>query len=223
MMGLKTPNMIAFGTMIAPNFILTNRNVVEDHAVIAVRMASGDIRSARPTLHVVAFDRRRSQTWVNNPSSYANFPNLGVNPQARVHSDAEALPGNSGGAVVDEVGRLVGILAAGGGGMSEVIPNSHLSALLKSSRDEASVGHAELFFRQGKAISDCADLLYVAGPIARNLPADLLQALETACLVSENRMLFDLAGQKFGQWWMIAKSKMFLLKSLGSTLTARTV
>ena len=29
----------------------------EDHAVIAVRMASGDIRSARPILHVVAFDR----------------------------------------------------------------------------------------------------------------------------------------------------------------------
>ena len=99
--------------------------------------------------------------------------------------------------------------------MSEVIPNSHLSALLKSSRDEASVGHAELFFRQGKAISDCADLLYVAGPIARDLSADLLQALETACLVSENRMLFDLAGQKFGQWWMIAKSKMFFRKSLG--------
>jgi len=55
--GLKTPNMIASGTMIAPNFILTNHHVVEDHAVIAVRMASGDIRSARPILHVVAFDR----------------------------------------------------------------------------------------------------------------------------------------------------------------------
>ena len=82
-----------------------------------------------------------------------------------MHSDAEALPGNSGGAVVDEVGRLVGILAASGGGMSEVIPNSHLSALLKSSRDEAGVGHAELFFRQGKAIRDCADLLYIAGLI----------------------------------------------------------
>ena len=51
--GIKTPNMIASGTMIAANFILTNRHVVEDHAVIAVRTASGDIRSARPIPHDV--------------------------------------------------------------------------------------------------------------------------------------------------------------------------
>ena len=254
--GIKTPNMIASGTMIAPNFILTNRHVVEDHAVITVRTASGDIKSARPIphdvpvdlvilrlegiakklsleeliskeltpdlatgtaqiLHVVAFDKGRSQTLAYNPSSYANFPNLGANPRARIHSDAEALPGNSGGAVVDEAGRLVGILAAGGGDMSEIIPIFYLSALLKSSRDEAGIDHAEAFFAQGKAIRDCADLLYDAGPIMRNPSVDLVQALEAACLASENRMLFDQAGQKFGQWWMFAKSKTFLRKSLG--------
>ena len=258
--GIKTPNMIASGTMIAANFILTNRHVVEDHAVIAVRTASGDIRSARPIPHdvpvdlvilrlegtvkrlsleeliskeliskeltpnlatgtaqilrVVAFDKERGQTCVYNPSSYTNFPNLRANPRARVHSDAEALPGNSGGAVVDEAGRLVGILAAGGDDMSEIIPISHLLALLQSIRNGAGMDHTDAFFAQGKAIRNCADLLYDSGPITRDPSVDLVQALEAACLASENRMLFDQAGQKFGQWWMFAKSKTFLRKSL---------
>lgn len=99
--------------------------------------------------------------------------------------------------------------------MSEIIPIFYLSALLKSSRDEAGIDHAEAFFAQGKAIRDCADLLYDAGPIMRNPSVDLVQALEAACLASENKMLFDQAGQKFGQWWMFAKSKTFLRKSLG--------
>ena len=249
--GIKTPNMIASGTMIAPHLILTNRHVVEDHALIVVRTTSGDIRRARPVPHdvpvdlvilrledaaekqgipetltldmatgtkqilrVVAFDQGRNQTRAYNPSSYAIFPNLGVNPQARIHSDAKALPGNSGGAVVDEAGKLVGILAAGDGDISEIIPISHLPALLKSSSNEAGMDHAEAFFAQGKAIRDCADLLYDARLVVREPSADLQQTFEAACLAAKNKMLFDQAGQKYGQWWMFAKSEMFLLKSL---------
>jgi hypothetical protein len=249
--GIKTPNMIASGTMIAPHLILTNRHVVEDHDLIMVRTTSGDIMRARPVPHdvpvdlvilrledaeetkvvpkaltldmatgtkqilrVVAFDQGRHQTRAYDPSSYAVFPNLGVNPRARIHSDAKALPGNSGGAVVDEAGKLVGILAAGDGDISEIIPISHLPALLKSSSDEAGRNHAEAFFTQGKAIRDCADLLYDARLVVREPSADLLQTLEVACLAARNKMLFDQAGQKYGQWWMFAKSEMFLLKSL---------
>ena len=250
--GIKTPSMIASGTMIAPHLILTNRHVVEDHDLIMVRTTSGDIMRARPVPHdvpvdlvilrledaeetkvmpkaltlnmatgtkqilrVVAFDQGRHQTRAYDPSSYAVFPNLGVNPRARIHSDAKALPGNSGGAVVDEAGKLVGILAAGDGDISEIIPISHLPALLKSSSNEAGRDHAEAFFAQGKAIRDCADLLYDARLVVREPSADLLQTLEVACLAARNKMLFDQAGQKYGQWWMFAKSEMFLLKSLG--------
>ncbi|MDB9890021.1 serine protease [Alphaproteobacteria bacterium] len=249
--GIKTPSMVASGTMIAPHLILTNRHVVEDHDLIIVRTTSGDIMRARPVphdvpvdlvilqledaeetnvipealtldmatgtkqnLHVVAFDQGRNQTRAYAPSSYAVFPNLGVNPRARIHSDAKALPGNSGGAVVDKAGKLVGILAAGDGNISEIIPISHLPALLKSSSNEAGTNHAEAFFAQGKAIRDCADLLYDARLIVREPSADLLQTLEVACLTAKNKMLFDQAGQKYGQWWMFAKSEMFLLKSL---------
>ena len=249
--GIKTPSMIASGTMIAPHLILTNRHVVEDHDLIMVRTTSGDIMRARPIPHdvpvdlvilrledaeetkaipealtldmatgtkqilrVVAFDQGRHQTRAYGPSSYAVFPNLGVNPRARIHSDAKALPGNSGGAVVDEAGKLVGILAAGDGDISEIIPISHLPALLKSSSNEAGRDHAKSFFAQGKAIRDCADLLYDARLVVREPSADLLQTLEVACLAARNKMLFDQAGQKYGQWWMFAKSEMFLLKSL---------
>ena len=249
--GIKTPSMIASGTMIAPHLILTNRHVVEDHDLIMVRTTSGDIMRARPVPHdvpvdlvilqledaeetkrmpkaltldmatgtkqilrVVAFDQGRKQTRAYDPSSYAVFPNLGVNSRARIHSDAKALPGNSGGAVVDEAGKLVGILAAGDGDISEIIPISHLPALLKSSNNEAGMDHAEAFFAQGKAIRDCADLLYDARLVVREPSADLLQTLEVACLAARNKMLFDQAGQKYGQWWMFAKSEMFLLKSL---------
>ena len=249
--GIKTPNMIASGTMIAPNLILTNRHVVEDHDLIMVRTTSGDIMRARPVPHdvpvdlvilrledaeetkvmpnaltldmatgtkqilrVVAFDQGRHQTRAYDPSSYAVFPNLGANPRARIHSDAKALPGNSGGAVVNEAGKLFGILAAGDGDISEIIPISHLPALLKSSSNEAGRDHAETFFAQGKAIRDCADLLYDARLVVREPSADLQQTLEVACLAAKNKMLFDQAGQKYGQWWMFAKSEMFLLKSL---------
>ena len=39
-------------------------------------------------------------------------------------------------------------------------------------------------------------------------------ALKTDCLTSGNKMLFDQAGQKFGEWWMFQLSEMFLRESL---------
>ena len=54
--GIKTPSMIASGTMIAPHLILTNRHVVEDHDLIMVRTTTGDIMRARPVPHDVPVD-----------------------------------------------------------------------------------------------------------------------------------------------------------------------
>ena len=49
--GIKTPNMIASGTMIADGFVVTNRHVAEDHARIMTRDIKGRIRSAAPLAH----------------------------------------------------------------------------------------------------------------------------------------------------------------------------
>ena len=54
--GIKTPNMIASGTMIADGFIVTNRHVAEDHAQVMTRDIKGRIRSATPLAHNFAAD-----------------------------------------------------------------------------------------------------------------------------------------------------------------------
>ena len=54
--GIKTPNMIASGTMIADGFVVTNRHVAEDHARIMTRDIKGRIRSATPLAHNFAAD-----------------------------------------------------------------------------------------------------------------------------------------------------------------------
>ena len=48
---------------------------------------------------------------IYKPGEFAHYPDTAALPQARIHTDARALPGNSGGAVVDEHGRLLGVLA----------------------------------------------------------------------------------------------------------------
>ena len=48
-------------------------------------------------------------------------------PRARLHHSAYSQPGNSGGALVDETGALVGIVASGGEGRFEAIPVSELA------------------------------------------------------------------------------------------------
>ena len=49
--GIKTPNMIASGTMIADGFIVTNRHVAEDHARLMTRDSKGRIQAATPLAH----------------------------------------------------------------------------------------------------------------------------------------------------------------------------
>ena len=94
-------------------------NIQVDLAILArnsknivpnVTKGFSDARSQ--TLYVVAFDQGRNASRVYKPSSFAYYPNLKKYPLARIHSNAKALPGNSGGAVVGQQ-LLVGILASG--------------------------------------------------------------------------------------------------------------
>ena len=163
--GIKTPNMIASGTMIADGFIVTNRHVAEDHAQVMTRDIKGRIRSATPLahnfaadlvilrmetadgvpdnapavadgkpqeLHVVAFDQGRNGPRVYAAGDFAIYPATDASSRARIHTNARALPGNSGGAVVDSDGRLVGILASGDGKISELVPAAHIASVLQS-------------------------------------------------------------------------------------------
>ena len=49
--GIKTPMMIASGTIIDKNFIVTNRHVVEDYPQVIIKFNDGRIKKAYPIPH----------------------------------------------------------------------------------------------------------------------------------------------------------------------------
>ena len=121
-----------------------------------------------------------------------------------------ALPGNSGGAVVDSDGRLVGILASGDGKISELVPAAHIASVRQSTNP---LNDGE-FLETGTAIRLCADALFDASAISRDPPELLVGLIDNECLASNNRQLFYQAGPTFGRCWMFDRSKAFLQRSL---------
>ena len=120
-------------------------------------------------------------------------------PLARLYHSAVSQPGNSGGALVDRAGRLVGIIAAGGEGRNEAIPVSALNVL----RAESGPAHAAATRARGAATRACIEALERAargGPQGgARLTEALAETLEQRCPESGNRQLLDLAGQAFGR------------------------
>ncbi len=111
---------------------------------------------------------------------------------ARLYHSAPSEEGNSGGALVDGAGRLVGIVAAGGEGRNEAIPASALDVLLA----ESGPDYAEASRASGAATRACILALESA---ASRLTERLAETLEQRCPESGNRQLLDLAGQAFGR------------------------
>jgi len=161
------------------------------------------------TLYVVAFDQGRNSVRVYKPSNFVHYPNLKEHPIARIHSNSKALPGNSGGAVVNQHGMLVGVLASGDQRISEIIPAKNIKKILGS----MGTSHAKAFSEIGGFIRRCADALHVSGSILKNPPNPIISKLERNCLKSQNKQLIDQAGQTFGRWWMFERSEKFLRKS----------
>lgn len=116
-------------------------------------------------------------------------------PLARLHHDAYSQPGHSGGALVDEAGRLVGIVASGGEGRFEAIPAAAIAALSARSGPDFAAASAEI----GAAVRVCTLLLEEYRAPGGRLADEEAEAIETACRRSGNRQLTDLAGQTLGR------------------------
>lgn len=116
-------------------------------------------------------------------------------PLSRIHHSAYTQQGNSGGALVNDEGKLVGIVASGGEGRYEAVPASALAALQIEANDEAALKGAEI----GNAIKVCTlnlEQLYgQRGPLAE----EDAKALATSCKRTGNRQYYDLAGQTLSQ------------------------
>lgn len=116
-------------------------------------------------------------------------------PLARVHHTAYSQPGVSGGALVSETGAFVGIVTSGGAGRFEAIPAARLTELQKKSGDEFAAQSAE----RGKAYRSCIILLEKSRRSADALPGNIAALVESNCIASGNRQLFDMAGQVLGR------------------------
>lgn len=116
-------------------------------------------------------------------------------PLSRIHHSAYTQQGNSGGALVNDDGHLVGIVASGGEGRFEAVPATAIAALQTEADDEAALKGAEI----GTAIKICTlnlEQLYgQRGPMAD----EDAKALATSCKRTGNRQYYDLAGQTLSQ------------------------
>jgi tetratricopeptide (TPR) repeat protein len=115
-------------------------------------------------------------------------------PLARLHHDAEAEPANSGGALVDAQGRLVGIIASGGEGRNEAVPAAAIESLERLS----GPGHAEASRALGNAYRLCDERIAAVGQRERRMADGTAVVILQACGDSGNRQFFDLAGKLFG-------------------------
>ncbi len=131
-------------------------------------------------------------------------------PYARLHHTAYNQPGNSGGALVNASGELVGITASGGAGRFEAVPASQISDLQKMSGPE----HAERSASIGRNVRTCTLVLEKARRLGDTLPEKIAGVVKTSCEGSENRQLFDLAGQLLGRQRQFDDSIEFFERSL---------
>ncbi|RIA56856.1 trypsin-like peptidase domain-containing protein [Dichotomicrobium thermohalophilum] len=143
--------------------------------------------------YAVGADANREKVRVFAPGKLNLGPSDGA-PFGRVHVSAAMRPGVSGGALVDETGRLVGIVVGGGEGRNEAMPVREVVELL-ALRDAAEAGtvQAEL----GGALVRCAAALDEAEEAPPNawLSKDTLASIREDCRASENPGQFLRAGR----------------------------
>lgn len=191
-------------TVILSNGARTNADVIPtNYAGDLVLLKIEGIGSVEPLLisrpilngilYVIGFDLGREAIRVYNPGRM--IVDVAETPLARLHMDAPALPGNSGGAVVDALGNLVGIVASGGEGRNEAIPATEIKRVQDVSGD--AFEGASLII--GRAYRACVDALNDVSAQRGALSPELATALSGSCQASNNRQLMDLAGQALGQ------------------------
>ena len=212
---ISTPfDPLASATLIAPELLVTNRHVVADETRVEVTTAdggrlvgavvasafAGDLVLVRVPglegeplargvageglLYAIGADDASGRVRVYAPGHRLAAPAEGK-PLARLHHTARSQPGNSGGALVNENGWLVGIVAAGGEGRNDAIPASRLADLEAASGPGREAESAVL----GRAYRDCIE----------SIEAVALDALADVCRATGNRQLIDLAGQRLGR------------------------
>ncbi len=141
-------------------------------------------------VHTVGADISRRRIRAYKPGKVRFLPAAGK-PLARLHHNAYTQQGNSGGALVNEHGELVGIVASGGEGRFEAVPASAIKLLLEERGKAESSSSEEI----GTAVRVCTLVLERHYSTRQSLSEKETKALATSCSRTGNRQYFDLAGQ----------------------------
>lgn len=154
------------------------------------------VAEAQPdsALYTVGADVGRQQIRAYDAGSVTVLPAQG-HPLARLHHTAYSQPGNSGGALVNAEGSLVGIVASGSEGRFEAVPATALAALEAKSGPDFAEESAEI----GAAIRICTTLVENLQASRGRLDEQQAKAVATACGRSGNRQLFDDGAQTLGR------------------------
>ena len=235
---IKTPTMVASGILLSDDLIVTNKHVAEDSEKVLVRMPNKKIVAAIPIPNdhpadiiflslsdktqkiefetiefqpkeviMVAFDIGRNSIRIFERSKTLSFPNK-KNKQARIHSSTRNLPGTSGGALIDNKGNLIGIIASGGGQYNEAVPANILQDIYELNNKEN-----KKFYERGKSIRLCADGLEEIKEYQQSPSNLLIKKIQNNCEFSNNKFLLDMAGQAFGKVGLLNDAIYFLEKS----------
>lgn len=159
-------------------------------------------------LYTVGTDYSRRKIRVYPPGKILLKPSKTA-PFARLHHTALSQPGNSGGALVDQQGHLVGIVTSGGEGRFEAFPVSALEKLKSLSGENHSQKSATI----GSAIRACMDFQDTLPRRAR-LSQHKGQELKDICAASNNRQLMDSAAVMLGKSRHLKLSRQLLEQAL---------
>ncbi len=130
-------------------------------------------------------------------------------PFGRLHHTALSQPGNSGGALVDETGQLVGIVTSGGEGRFEAFPINAVERLKALSGDS----HQRISREIGAAIRACIDFQDTL-PRRGRISKSVAQELNNVCSKSNNRQLMDSAAVVLGRSRHLKLSRQLLEQAL---------
>jgi len=224
---------------IGPDLLVTNRHIVADEKTVEIRLEGGKkiegtvvptsfpgdlvlVRADLPegpaleigsdtegALWTLGEDLSARKVKVYPKGELLRAPAAGK-PYARLHHTAYSQPGNSGGALVNDHGQLVGITASGGAGRFEAVPSGQIADLKSVSGPD----YEEKSALMGKNLRECTLILEKAQRLGSEVPDRLVEVVKTSCGASENRQLYDLTGQMLGRQRKFDDAIAFFKKGL---------